>query len=334
MRRLLLLLCLGLLVACVNPGTRLESESRPTFAIAIHGGAGVVPEEIPPERLPGYEAALEKALRHGRDLLARGASALDTVEAVVAMLEDDPHFNAGKGAVFSAAGKNELDASIMDGATLACGAVASVTTVKNPIRLARRVMDETRHVLLAAEGAESFAREQGFSVTPPEWFHTDRRFEAWQRVHRRNEARRMKDRSTVGCVALDARGHLAAATSTGGLTDKRFGRVGDSPIIGAGTYADDATCAVSCTGTGEEFIRYGVARAVASRMALADDDLETAADFLIHRVLKPDDGGLIAVSRNGEIAIPFSTAGMYRGAADSSGRFEIGIGRGMFSPKR
>jgi beta-aspartyl-peptidase (threonine type) len=300
------------------------------FAIAIHGGAGVIDRATTTdETRRAYEDSLRRALAIGRDELARGGTALDACEKVVRCLEDDPRFNAGKGAVFNADGQHELDASIMDGRTLACGAVAAVRTVKNPISLARLVMERTSHVMLIGDGAERFADSLGTLVdrVPNTYFDTPARRAALERAL---EEQRKRDatapgRGTVGCVCLDTHGNLAAATSTGGMTAKRFGRVGDSPIIGAGTYASNRSCAVSCTGTGEEFIRHTAARDVAALMEYKGLSLQAAAEEVVFRRLAPDDGGLIAVSRSGEVALVFSTAGMFRGAADSSGRFEVAI---------
>lgn len=311
-------------------GAPAGAANGPRFAIAIHGGAGVIDRATTTdEARRAYEDALRRALAIGRDELARGGTALDACEKVVRCLEDDPRFNAGKGAVFNADGQHELDASIMDGRTLACGAVAAVRTIKNPVSLARLVMERTSHVMLIADGAERFADSLGTLVdrVPNSYFDTPARRAALERVL---EEQRKRDatapgRGTVGCVCLDIHGNLAAATSTGGMTAKRFGRVGDSPIIGAGTYASNRSCAVSCTGTGEEFIRHTVARDVAALMEYKGLPLQAAAEEVVFRRLAPDDGGLIAVSRSGEIALVFSTAGMFRGAADSTGRFEVAI---------
>ena len=304
-----------------------------TYAIAIHGGAGTVPRTMELEKIAAYEAALKKALQRGRDQLVAGGTAIDVVEDVVRLLEDDPLFNAGKGAVFTHDGTHELDASIMDGKTLGCGAVAGVKTVKNPISLARLVMTKTRHVLLVGDGAEAFAREVSVERVDNAWFDTERRREQWQElVTKEREAAARGDatpldagtKGTVGAVALDQHGHIAAATSTGGMTNKRWGRAGDSPIIGAGTYANDATAAVSCTGTGEEFIRHAVARTVHARMELLREPLDVAAQRSLDQLQKGD-GGLIAVDKNGTLALPYNTEGMYRGAADSRGRFDVAI---------
>ena len=250
------------------------------------------------------------------------------------MLEDDHHFNAGKGAAFDAKGGHELDASIMDGSTLACGAVAGVKTVKNPISLARAVMEKTRHVLLMGDGAEEFATNVGVERVPNTYFDTEYRRKMLEEVLRERAAKQssLADEathakltySTVGCVVRDSQGRLAAATSTGGLTGKQYGRVGDSPIIGAGNYAD-AWVAVSGTGTGEEFIRHNVARTIGARVRFGGESLEHAANEVIFRTLKKDDGGIIAVDRAGHVAMPYNSDGMYRGVADASGRFEVRI---------
>jgi beta-aspartyl-peptidase (threonine type) len=292
------------------------------YAIAIHGGAGNIPRDKPEEEVERYKTALRESLELGRGLLAEGAAALDVVEQVIRRLEDDPLFNAGRGAVFNHEGQHELDASIMDGSTLACGGVAGVTTVRHPITLARHVMQDTKHVLMAGAGAERFADEAGVERVEPVWFSTPRRREALERA--REEDRKEREHGTVGVVVLDREGHLAAGTSTGGLTNKRYGRVGDSPIIGAGTYADDRSCAVSGTGRGEEFIRRAIARSIAARVEWDGLDVEAAAEEMIG-TLEPGDGGVIVVGRTGEIAMVFNTTGMYRGAADSNGRFEVAI---------
>jgi beta-aspartyl-peptidase (threonine type) len=295
------------------------------WALAIHGGAGTIPRDLPAERAAAYRDGLARALELGAAALARGAASLDVVEEVVRALEEDPLFNAGRGAVYTRVGTHELDAAIMDGRDLSAGAVAAVRTVRSPIGLARLVMTETPHVLLVGEGAEAFAAEMGVERVDNTWFDTPERHEAWQKAL----AAEGEDRDTVGAVARDVRGHLAAATSTGGLTNKRWGRVGDVPILGAGTYADDRTAALSATGKGEEFIRHGVTRAIAARMALTGASLEAATRALLSDVLAPGDGGVIGVDRDGELVLLFNTEGMYRGAADSAGRFEVGIWEAM-----
>ena len=300
------------------------------WALVLHGGALDEVDKIPPQRQAAMKESLLKAAQLGRDLLAQGGTALDAVERVAKQLEDDPLFNAGRGAVYNAAGGHELDASIMDGKTKACGAVAGVRTVKNPIGLARLVMTQTRHVLLIGDGAEQFADQQKVDRVDNKYFDTDYQYERWQ-AKRKAEAQRQaasKDKKgTIGCVALDRHGNLAAATSTGGLTNKRFGRVGDSPIIGAGTYADNTTCAVSCTGTGEEFIRHGVAHDIHARVKYARQPLAEAVSDVLRKVLQPEDGGLIALGADGTIVMDFNTDGLCRAAADSSGRLEATLGK-------
>ena len=301
------------------------------WAIAIHGGVGTLDRAAPPERLQEYRDALARALTEGRDRLRRGESGLDVCEAVVRMLENDPHFNAGVGAVFNEKGEHELDASIMDGSTLACGAVASVRTVKNPISLARLVMTKTKHVLLMGDGAEQFATAMDVERVPNSYFDTEARRRALEEVLRERARtgeletpRPQQTYGTVGCVVRDSHGHLAAATSTGGMTGKRWGRVGDSPIVGAGNYADQ-WAAVSGTGTGEQFIRHAVARTVAARMQFAGQTLDEAAHAVVFATLNKDDGGIIAVDRDGKLVALYNTEGMYRGFADAKGRFDVRI---------
>jgi beta-aspartyl-peptidase (threonine type) len=316
-------------------GLGVETAAPGRWAIAIHGGAGTIPKSMPAERRAAYEQALTAALQHGRDRLARGDKALDVCESVVRMLEDEPLFNAGKGAVFNEQGEHELDAAIMDGSTLRCGAVAGVRTVRNPISLARRVMEQTRHILLMGDGAEQFADAQQVERVPNTWFDTDARRRALDEVLKERAgkgasaslARPSDPRSTygtVGCVVRDANGDLAAATSTGGLTGKRWGRVGDTPLVGAGNYAD-RVAAVSCTGTGEQFMRHVVGRTVTARMEFGGETLAQAVDAIVARTLQPDDGGLIAVDRDGNLAARFNSEGMYRGLADAGGRFDVRI---------
>jgi beta-aspartyl-peptidase (threonine type) len=304
-------------IACGSPET-----ADPDWAIAIHGGAGVIDRGQYESLAPDYEEALGTALRAGTKILENGGSAVDAVTAVITTLEDDERFNAGRGAVFTHEGRNELDAAIMDGSTLACGAVTGVTTVRNPILLARRVMEQSRHIFFSGTGAERFAdQHDDIARVTTDYFFTQARYDSLQRA-RASESRE-KDMDTVGAVALDRSGNLAAATSTGGLTNKRFGRIGDVPVIGAGTYADESV-AVSCTGVGEQFIRNVIGHEVSSQVRLAGRSLQAAADETLHR-LNAGDGGLISVSRRGEIALVFNTAGMFRGAADSNGRFEVAI---------
>ena len=310
------------------------------WAIAIHGGAGTIPRNGSPEKREAAARGLRNALQVGRDMLQNGTDAIEVVEAVVKTLEDDPNFNAGKGAVFTEEGTHELDASIMDGSNRRTGAVAAVRTVRNPIVLARLVMTETPHVLIAADGAETFADEVDVQRVPNEYFNTEHRRAALDRVLAGREAaddspERPNPRggSTVGCVAVDARGRLAAATSTGGMTAKRWGRVGDSPIVGAGTWADDRV-AVSGTGTGEEFIRWGVAQDVAALVEYRGLSLEDAAVEVVDGKLRPGDGGVICVDHSGAIAMVFNSTGMYRGAANSDGLFKIAIWDEPLTPSK
>ena len=326
MIRLVLVVAVALAAAACSggPGPTTETASDVEWAIVVHGGAGVMKGWIEEEEHHrAYLEALAQAVEIGKAVLESGGSSIDAVERVVAFIEDEPKFNAGKGAVFNSEGDHELDASIMDGSTRACGAVAGVRTVKNPVVLARLVMENSKHVLFAGDGAERFADVMGVERVEPGYFHSERRYEQWRRAKERERVD--PEQGTGGAVALDRNGNLAAATSTGGLTNKSFGRVGDSPVVGAGTYADNATCAVSCTGAGEEFIRNYIAARVSALMQYGGMTLQEAADHAVHQVLAPGDGGLIAVGHDGSIVMTFNTGGMFRGAADSTGRFEVGI---------
>lgn len=315
----------------------ISKSQQPKFALAVHGGAGtIIKESMTPELEAEYNAKLKEALNSGYKVLQSGGSSLDAVEIAVKILEDSPLFNAGKGSVFTSAGKNEMDASVMDGKTLKAGAVAGVTTIKNPISAARRVMEKSPHVMLAGKGAEKFAEEQKLEIVAPEYFFDSLRFRQWQKI---KDSEKIKldhsdDRGdmkpafdmefnpnpdnkygTVGAVALDQNGNLAAATSTGGMTNKKFGRVGDSPIIGAGCYANNNTCAVSSTGHGEFFIRNVVAYDISALMEYKNLSLTEAAETVIHKKLTASGGtgGVIAIDTKGNIAMPFNTPGMYRG---------------------
>lgn len=310
-----------------------EDSQRKDWAIVVHGGAGTVANDASAETVQAWRDGLRVALEKGKSVVADGGTSLDAVEATIRSLEDNPLFNAGKGAVFNSAGGHELDSSIMDGRTLDGGAVAGVTTVKNPISLARRVMDKTRHVLLAGPGAEQFATEQKVDRVKNTHFSTERRRASWDRVRER-EAKQPVSRvgpaqpwqyGTVGCVVLDSHGNLAAGTSTGGLTNKKFGRVGDSPILGAGTYADNETCAVSATGTGEQFIRHTVAAQISQLMRHRSWTLKQAAEYVLHERLNKGDGGVISVDLHGNIEWVYTSPGMFRAAADSDGRFVVRI---------
>lgn len=310
-----------------------------TFTICIHGGAGVINRDTDPARIALYREGLREALEAGRRVLADGGTALDAVEAAVISMEENALFNAGKGAVYNSAGGHELDAAIMDGESLECGALAGVRRIRNPVRAARHLMKTSPHVLLAGDAADAWAAEEGIETVENSFFDDEYRYVQWQKAreagriqmdHADSEkhAAQKQDESikgTVGAVALDRAGNLAAATSTGGMTNKRYGRVGDTPIIGAGTYANNSSCAVSCTGTGEEFIRHVAAHSVHARMSLAGEALAAAADHIVHKTLKPGDGGLIAVARDGSWAMPYNSQGMFRGMANSQGQFLISI---------
>jgi beta-aspartyl-peptidase (threonine type) len=310
------------------------------IGLAIHGGAGTIERSnMTPEREREYRAGLERALTAGYAILKRGGSSLDATEAAVRALEDAPHFNAGKGSVFTSAGTNEMDAAIMDGKTLAAGAVASLKHIKNPIGLARLVMEKSGHVMMDSEGAEVFAKENGIDLLDQKYFFTQERWDALQKIKAAEKSRTRgsgkefsitdQDRhGTVGAVALDQNGNLAAATSTGGTTNKRPGRVGDTPVIGAGTYANNATCAISATGDGEYFIRATVAGDVSALMEYRGMSLKEAAQAALDRVAKlGGTGGLIGIDREGDVTLPFNTAGMYRGYVEPNGKFVVEIYR-------
>ncbi len=306
-----------------HPSTK---EGGMRYAIAIHGGAGTITRgSMTPEREAEYRHKLSEALLAARRILEEGGAALDAVVAAITVMEESPLFNAGRGAVFTADGRNELDASIMDGATLNAGAVAAVTHVRSPIRLARAVLEHSPHVLLAGQGAEEFARDQGIELVPATWFWTERRFRQLLKVQEKGEHALLLDHDgdhrfgTVGAVVLDAKGDLAAGTSTGGLTNKAWGRIGDSPIIGAGTYASNRSCAVSGTGQGEYFMRLTIARDICALVEYRGLSLQEAADEMVQRRLKElgGGGGVIALGRDGTIVFSFNTEGMYRGWLDS-----------------
>ncbi len=306
------------------------------FAIAIHGGAGtILRSNMTPEKEKTYKDALWKALTEGEGILEKGGTAIDAVEAAVCSLEDCHLFNAGKGSVFNAKGEHEMDASIMEGNKRNAGAVAAVRGIKNPIRLARKVMEKSEHVFLVGDGAEEFAKLHDTPFVDQEYFFDEFRYKQWQKIkgsdnfqldHSDKENKEQKF-GTVGAVALDLDGNLAAATSTGGMTNKKFGRIGDSSIIGAGTYADNRTCAISCTGSGEYFIRGVVAYDVHCLMELKGYPLQKAADEVImKRLLEINgDGGLIAVDALGNIALPFNTEGMYRAYISGTGEKAVEI---------
>ena len=294
------------------------------WKLVIHGGAGVIERSrMTPEKEREIRVGLDRALAAGSAVLERGGKALDAVEAAVRVLEDDPNFNAGRGAVFTYDGKNELDAAIMDGQTRAAGSVAGVTATKNPISLARAVMEKSSHVMLSGPGADSFSREQKLEQVDPSYFSTPDRLRQLQEYKTTKvSALDLEYRyGTVGAVAVDTAGHVAAATSTGGMTGKRWNRIGDAPIIGAGTYADDRSCAVSATGSGEMFIRVGVAHEICARVRHLGEDAAKAADTVMAEVKAIDgSGGVIVVTPKGDMVYSFNSAGMYRGKADAKGR--------------
>jgi len=338
---------------------RANAQDRePAWSIAIHGGAGTLdPDRMTPERRAAYEAALQEALDAGAAILTEGGSAMDAVQAAILPMEDNPLFNAGRGAVFTWEGRNELDASIMDGRDRSAGAVTGVATVRNPILLADRVRTNSPHVFLMGEGAEQFAGEQGFEVTPPEWFATEARRQSLERMREQQLSALDVDHKfgTVGAVALDQHGNMAAGTSTGGMTGKRWGRIGDAPVIGAGTYADNRSCAVSATGWGEYFIRVGVAQEICTRLRLGATlsvlleagergtgfissprslvpaetivhNAQEVADNVLAEVKElGGDGGIILVTPEGHALFSFNTTGMYRGRATSAGVNEVAI---------
>ncbi|MGB5486536.1 MAG: isoaspartyl peptidase/L-asparaginase [Lysobacterales bacterium] len=310
--------------------SKVSADSR--VAIVIHGGAGTIAQtDMTDDKEAEIRATLQQSIQAGYKALLNGDSSTEAVIAAIKVMEDSPLFNAGKGAVFNAAGKHEMDASIMEGAGLNAGAVASVSGIRNPIDLASRVMTESEHVMLMGHGAEEFARQQGFDMVSPDYFYTDFRRQQLQRIKAKELARAdQQDQwfSTVGAVALDRHGDLAAGTSTGGTCNKRWGRVGDSPIIGAGTYASNNSCAVSATGHGEFFIRYVVAYNICNRVELGTP-LADAADTVVNDILvkAKGEGGVIAIDHRGNIATPFNSEGMYRASIDTKGVMEVSIYR-------
>jgi len=336
------------LVFVLNKSFAQTSAKSPggKYVLVIHGGAGtILKSQMSPEREKQYTDALHKALAAGESILVNGGTALDAVEATVRVMEDDPLFNAGKGAVFTNEGKNELDASIMNGKTLGAGSVAGVTIIKNPISAARAVMEKSEHVMMVGPGAEKFARQHGLEIVDPSYFKTENRWRGLQRAKAMDSLRRQQTDSaaqeafisrpeyknfrygTVGAVALDREGNLAAATSTGGMTNKRYGRVGDAPVIGAGTYANNRTAALSGTGWGEFYIRLVLAKTVSDMMEFGGMSLRAAAEEMVMKRLPAlgGDGGLIAVDKDGNIAMPFCTEGMYRGYVKETGEKEVKI---------
>ena len=321
MKKTLIFTCMviPMLLAACRAGI---PEKKPDWAIVIHGGAGVITRsQLTPEKEALYRAALQQALDTGAAVLERGGSSLDAVEKTIRIMEDCPLFNAGKGAVFTHEGHNELDAAIMDGSNLAAGAVTCVTDIKNPITAARTVMTQSPHVLLSGKGASEFAKEKGLEIVDPSYFYTDERYRQLREILDKEK------HGTVGCVALDRKGNLAAGTSTGGMTDKRYNRIGDTPIIGAGTYANNSTCAVSATGHGEFFIRYTVAHDISALMEYRGLPLDSAARLVVkHKLVKAGgSGGVICVDGKGNISMPFNSEGMFRGYSTSEGKKGIFI---------
>ena len=315
------------LTAC-EPGEQTDDTTaeQKDWAFVIHGGAGTISRDMEDELREMYEESLEAALQAGTEVLEDGGDALDAVEAAVIVMEDDSLFNAGRGAVYTNEERHELDASVMDGSNLEAGAITGVTTVKNPIDLARQVKQNSRHILFAADGAEAFADETDVERVDNSYFNTQRRYEALQNALSSNEYdSEGHNLGTVGAAALDQNGNLAAGTSTGGLTNKKYGRVGDVPIIGASTYANNNTTAVSTTGTGEEFMRNVVSKQVSALMEYAEYNLEDAVNHVLNERLEPGDGGIIAVDHRGNLVANFTSEGMYRGTADSEGEFEVAI---------
>jgi beta-aspartyl-peptidase (threonine type) len=323
MKKFLLIFTTVFFVSVIQliPFQKASSKQIKKYTIVLHGGAGTISKSLPDSIKEEYIKDLKKGLQIGKDILEKGGTSLDAVESVVKFFEDNERFNAGKGAVYTSDGTHELDASIMDGKDLSSGAVTVVKYIKNPIIMARLVMEKTQHILFAGEGADELAKKFNLETVPNSYFDTKIRYEQWQKYKNENG----EEHGTVGCVALDEYGNLAAATSTGGLTDKMPGRVGDSPLINDGTYANNKTCAVSCTGTGELFIKNTIAFNVSALMEYKNYSLEEAAREMIFKRLKPGDGGLIAVDKDGNYATLFNTEGMFRGVANSDGVFEAKI---------
>ena len=341
MTKYLLLFTFFCLLGCNT--LQMNKKKHPPIAIAIHGGASNIKKmNLTAEEESAYTTTLSAALDSGYAILQAGGSSIDATTAAVRILEDLPLFNAGKGSVIAHNGSIEMDAAVMDGATLRCGAVAGIRTAKNPVSAARKVMENGQFVLLSGAGADEFARENGIEIVDTSYFYTPFRREQWEKARKKkgteldNDSRggvqpidelEVEKFGTVGCVALDVKGNLAAATSTGGLVNKRYDRIGDSPLIGAGTYADNQTCAVSCTGRGEDFIRLVIAYDIAARMRYEKQSLHIAANRAILQDLKNAGGrgGCIALDRNGNIAMPFTTSGMFRGSVGTNGKKSVAI---------
>lgn len=332
------------LITLVMAATITSAQQKEKYVLVIHGGAGtILKKNMTPEKEAAYVAALTLALQTGYDQLKAGKGSLDAVEATIHVMEDSPLFNAGKGAVFTHEGKNELDAAIMDGKTLMAGAVAGVTTIRNPISAARAVMEKSEHVMMVGKGAEVFAKEAGMTIVDPSYFYTKERWDGLQKALAEDSVKTVLDHGnkksmllgtvskdykfgTVGAVALDNNGNLAAGTSTGGMTNKKYGRVGDAPIIGAGTYANNLTAGVSCTGWGEFYIRAVVGHDISALMEYKHLSVAEAAQTVLDKMQKlGGDGGLIALDARGNVTMPFNTAGMYRGTVTSEGKIKVQI---------
>ena len=332
------------LITLVMAATITSAQQKEKYVLVIHGGAGtILKKNMTPEKEAAYVAALTLALQTGYDQLKAGKGSLDAVEATIHVMEDSPLFNAGKGAVFTHEGKNELDAAIMDGKTLMAGAVAGVTTIRNPISAARAVMEKSEHVMMVGKGAEVFAKEAGMTIVDPSYFYTKERWDGLQKALAEDSVKTVLDHGnkksmllgtvskdykfgTVGAVALDNNGNLAAGTSTGGMTNKKYGRVGDAPIIGAGTYANNLTAGVSCTGWGEFYIRAVVGHDISALMDYKHLSVAEAAQTVLDKMQKlGGDGGLIALDARGNVTMPFNTAGMYRGTVTSQGKIKVQI---------
>lgn len=343
------LIALGIIGLINNSCMQNQSETKPIegkFAIALHGGAGNVEKmNLTPEQQKQYLHVMDSALHVGYEFLKSGGTSVDAVEKVINILEDSPLFNAGKGSVFSHDGKNEMDAAIMDGKTMDAGALAGVTRIKNPISAAKLIMRKSNSIFLQGEGAESFVSEKGMTLVDPSYFFTQHRWDQLQEAIKKNDETQLdhgndeenktskKEQEgkygTVGCVAIDQNGNLAAGTSTGGLVNKKYGRIGDSPIIGAGTYAENLVCAVSCTGRGEDFIKNVIAYDIAAQIKYADKSLYEAVSASIQSRLENSKGrgGCIAIDKNGDVIFNFTTTGMFRGSVDQSGKFFTAIYR-------
>lgn len=336
MKRIYFLICLIALSISVSAQTK-------KYVMVIHGGAGtILKSKMTPEKEAAYKKALTEALKAGYAVIQSGKTSLDAVEATIHVLEDSPLFNAGKGAVFTHDGHNEMDASIMEGNTLKAGAVAGVTTIRNPISAARAVMEKSEHVMMIGGGAELFAKEVGLDIVDPSYFYTKERWDGLQEALKEDSTKAVLDHNqktglkgtinidnkfgTVGCVALDKKGNLAAGTSTGGMTNKKYGRVGDAPLIGAGTYCNNATAGISCTGWGEYYIRNVVAKTISDLMEYKGLSVAVASKTVLDKVGKMGgDGGLIALDKKGNVAMPFNTEGMYRGTITADGQISIEI---------